>query len=65
MSSHSTTPRTPIIAAFYGEGAKDFNGRTLDDILSYDNNKLERKHDYIQVLFPVGLSYCNFEVGAL
>lgn len=57
MSSNTGPSPAPFIARFYGEDAKDFAGRTLDDILNYDNRTLESKHNFIQVLFPVsGLS---------
>ncbi|EME45261.1 hypothetical protein DOTSEDRAFT_43628 [Dothistroma septosporum NZE10] len=44
----------PFIVRFYGaEAAKDEEGRTLDDILNYEDGELEYHHDYIQVLFPL------------
>jgi hypothetical protein len=39
------------IVEFY-EGGKDHAGRTLSKILSWDDELLERKHDYIQWVFP-------------
>ncbi|KAF7187143.1 Opioid growth factor receptor [Pseudocercospora fuligena] len=49
-----TNDTKPFIVRFYGsEQAKDSEGRTLDDILQFDNRALEYHHDYIQVLFPL------------
>lgn len=39
------------IVEFYN-GGKDYKGRTLDEILSYSNEELEKKHDWVQVVFP-------------
>jgi hypothetical protein len=39
------------VVAFYG-GAPDVEGRTLDEILAWDDQQLEDVHDYIQWLFP-------------
>lgn len=33
-------------------GGRDAAGRTLDDILSWDDERLEAVHDYVQWLFP-------------
>jgi len=45
----------PLIVRFYDpqEHAKDANGRTLEQILSWPDSKLESCHNYIQMLFPV------------
>jgi hypothetical protein len=40
----------PIIA-FYS-GGRDAGGRTLEEILAWDDERLEAVHDYIQWLFP-------------
>jgi opioid growth factor receptor-like protein len=37
--------------AFYS-GGRDSEGRTLDEILAWDDERLEAVHDYIQWLFP-------------
>ncbi|KAF3917441.1 hypothetical protein ABW21_db0207529 [Orbilia brochopaga] len=37
---------------FY-RGGRDFQGRTLDEILNWPDSKLEYNHDYIQLLFPL------------
>jgi len=37
--------------AFYS-GGQDDRGRTLEEILAWDNSKLESVHDYIQWVFP-------------
>lgn len=42
----------PILAFLQGEGV-DARGRSLFDVLSFDNGALERTHDYIQWLFPL------------
>ena len=39
------------VVAFFS-GGPDSEGRTLDDILSWDDDRLEAVHDYIQWLFP-------------
>jgi hypothetical protein len=41
----------PIVAFFRGGG--DAAGRTLDQILAWDDERLEAVHDYIQWLFPL------------
>ncbi|EME84152.1 uncharacterized protein MYCFIDRAFT_195285 [Pseudocercospora fijiensis CIRAD86] len=49
-----TSDTTPSIVRFYGpEKAKDSEGRTLDNILQFNDRALEYHHDYIQVLFPL------------
>lgn len=44
--------RSPIVAFLEGEGP-DSRGRTLFQVLGFDNAALERTHDYIQWLFPL------------
>ena len=39
------------IVAFYS-GALDAGGRTLEEILAWDDGRLEAVHDYIQWVFP-------------
>jgi len=39
------------IARFY-RGGRDSEGRTLDEILAWDDERLEAVHDYIQWVFP-------------
>ncbi len=41
-----------MIVDFYLERTRDNRGRTLGDILLWDDERLEREHDYIQWLFP-------------
>ncbi|SMY22272.1 unnamed protein product [Zymoseptoria tritici ST99CH_1A5] len=54
IPSFPPAPPLPFIARFYGtEEAKDLEGRTLSQILRFDDEKLERSHDYIQNLFPL------------
>ena len=45
-------PETPILR-FYGSGGTDHAGRTLEEILAWDDRHLEEVHDYIQWLFPL------------
>ena len=40
-----------LIVTFYS-GGNDTSGRTLDEILSWTDGRLESVHDYIQWLFP-------------
>jgi hypothetical protein len=42
----------PLIA-FYRDGARDDVGRTLAEILSWNDDQLEAVHDFIQWLFPL------------
>lgn len=44
-------PPDPIVA-FY-RGGRDAAGRTLEQVLAWDDDRLERVHDYIQWLFPL------------
>jgi len=37
---------------FLTHQAPDFQGRTLEQIWSFDDLKIERTHDFIQILFP-------------
>jgi hypothetical protein len=39
------------IVGFYS-GGRDAEGRTLEEVLSWDDNRLEAVHNYIQWLFP-------------
>lgn len=41
------------IVAFYEETGRDAEGRTLSEILAWDDDALEEVHDYIQWLFPL------------
>lgn len=41
------------IVAFYEGDARDDRGRSLDEILHFDDDALERVHDFIQWLFPM------------
>jgi hypothetical protein len=45
----------PLLIRFYDPQVKaaDSNGRTLDDILNWNDSKLESCHDYIQTIFPL------------
>jgi hypothetical protein len=51
------------IVDFYRGDAPDYLGRTLDEILSWDDERLEDVHNYIQVLFPLG-EYSFFNIRA-
>jgi len=41
------------ILDFYGKGAKTNQGVTFEQVLAYDDRKLESEHNYIQWLFPL------------
>lgn len=41
------------LIAFYRDGARDDEGRTLDEILAWPDDELEAVHDFIQWLFPL------------
>ena len=38
---------------FLTDRGKDFKERTLQDIWSYSDKEIERRHDFIQVIFPL------------
>ena len=38
---------------FLTHRGKDFKERTLQDIWSYSDKEIERRHDFIQVIFPL------------
>ena len=44
---------THPLVAFYREGARDDEGRTLAEILAWDDDRIEEIHDFIQWLFPL------------
>jgi hypothetical protein len=43
---------SPLVRFYRGEG-RDARGRSLDDVLAWDDEQLEAVHDYIQWLFPL------------
>lgn len=47
-----TPARTPLLAFLAGEG-RDGAGRTLEEVLAFDDLAIERHHDFIQWLFPL------------
>jgi hypothetical protein len=47
------TSRPDPLIAFYRDGAPDDTGRTLAEILAWDDDRLEAVHDFIQWLFPL------------
>lgn len=56
MSRLATTPpppQPPELIGFYSGTHSDRNGRSLESVLAYSAEKLERHHDYIQTLFPL------------
>ena len=55
MAPDSHDNRQPFLVRFYDPAiaAPDAKGRTLATILAWDDTKLERCHDYIQVIFPL------------
>jgi hypothetical protein len=48
-----TNPARDRIVAFYRHEAADHRGRTLREIWTWDQDRLEMVHDYIQWLFPL------------
>lgn len=46
-------PSKPETILCFYRGGKDYKGRTLEQILAYDDKALEWHHDFIQVLFPL------------
>ncbi|HVT98138.1 MAG TPA: opioid growth factor receptor-related protein [Acidobacteriaceae bacterium] len=51
-SSLTPSPANRLVA-FYRDGAPDDEGRTLAEILAWDDDRLEAIHDFIQWLFPL------------
>lgn len=51
----ASSTKIHLIIRFYDQSiqAKDSHGRTQQDIMSWSDTKLERSHDYIQMLFPL------------
>ncbi|RZJ46529.1 MAG: hypothetical protein EON87_04315 [Brevundimonas sp.] len=47
-----TASPSPVLAFLEGEGT-DARGRTVFDVLSFDDAALEQHHDFIQWLFPL------------
>ncbi|MGH9411741.1 MAG: opioid growth factor receptor-related protein, partial [Vicinamibacterales bacterium] len=43
--------KASVVVDLYSGGSDD-EGRTLQQILAWDDDRLERAHDYIQWLFP-------------
>ena len=43
------------LLAFYRGDAADWSGRTLDEIWSWPDDRLETVHDYIQWMFPLSV----------
>lgn len=43
---------SPVLAFLEGEG-RDAAGRTVFDVLAFDDAAIERRHDFIQWLFPL------------
>ena len=52
-ASPGPSPRPSPLVAFYRDGAPDDQGRTLAEILAWDDDRLEAIHDFIQWLFPL------------
>ncbi len=56
--SSGSGSKIPLIIRFYDpdtppQHAKDVLGRTLEEILAWEDAQLERSHNYIQMLFPL------------
>jgi hypothetical protein len=49
----AVSPEDLALLAFYRGDAPDWHGRTLDDIWSWTDDRLEGVHDYIQWMFPL------------
>lgn len=49
----SQSPPPPELIGFFSGTQADRNGRSLESVLAYSAEKLERHHDYIQTLFPL------------
>ena len=47
-----TAPVDPLVRFYAGEGT-DARGRRLEEILAWDDARLESVHDYVQWLFPL------------
>lgn len=52
MSRTEPSHAGPLHAFLAGEG-RDGRGRTLDEILAFDDARLEAVHDFVQWLFPL------------
>lgn len=46
------TPESPIVRFYRGTG-RDSRGRSLDEVLGWDDEALEAVHDFVQWLFPL------------
>ena len=44
---------THSIVSFLSGDGRDHRGRSVEDVLGFDDSELERHHDYIQWLFPL------------
>ncbi len=53
MSVTSNPEEASLIIQFYRGAGRDGRGRTLADVLGFDDDELERHHDFIQWLFPL------------
>jgi Opioid growth factor receptor (OGFr) conserved region len=54
-SARSHGPVEPFLVSFFDprNAARDHHGRSLDQILKWNDDMLELRHDYIQFLFPL------------
>jgi hypothetical protein len=53
MPARPSNQSTSKVWRFYSANGVDHCGRTLQQILRWDDDALERKHDFIQWLFPL------------
>jgi hypothetical protein len=59
------TAKSSIVSFLTGEG-HDHRGRSLEDVLAFEDSMLEQNHDYIQWLFPLPeASRFNFDAPVL
>ena len=50
---HEQRSETTRLAAFLTGDGRDHAGRSFEEVLAFDDETLERRHDFIQWLFPL------------
>lgn len=53
MSSVAASDQPSDIVLFLTADGQDCAGRSFEDVIAFDNATLERRHDFIQWLFPL------------